>query len=181
MKKKFWVSLCLLAGVSVCGAIAAYVGSTGLCGIQKQATYDADKTVGENKETMKADNNRAQDDKKAIEGVYHAMYQYELTKDVGSLSGILSEDYVLIHMTGLHQSKSEYLRCIRDGELNYFTEETDHVSIDLQGDTAVLTGQSRVNAAVFGGSRHIWPLQLVITMKKQNGKWMMTDAKASTY
>ena len=177
MNKKIMVSLCLLVGVSLCGIV--YVGSAGLYNTQSQEEYGKRTEV---KQTdMKEENNLMQDDKKAIEDVYHAMYQYELTKEVGHLAGILSDDYVLIHMTGMQQSKEEYLRCVRDGELSYFSEETDHIYIDLQGDKAVLTGQSRVNAAVFGGSRHTWSLQLVISMEKHNGRWLMTGAKASTY
>ena len=121
-------------------------------------------------------------DEKAIRAVYDAMYEDELSRNIDHLSGLLTDDYVLIHMTGMHQSKEEYLRCVRDGELHYFTAETEHVLIEMQGeDRAVLTGQSRVNAAVFGGGRHTWPLQLVITMVKQNGKWLMNEAVASTY
>lgn len=121
-------------------------------------------------------------DEKAIRAVYDAMYEDELSRNIDHLSGLLTDDYVLIHMTGMHQSKEEYLRCVRDGELHYFTAETEHVLIEMQGeDRAVLTGQSRVNAAVFGGGRHTWPLQLVITMVKQNGRWLMDEAVASTY
>lgn len=177
MKKKSIISLCFVVGLSVCGT--AYMVSGGLSGTKMQAAYDGETAGGS--QTMNAENNGEQDDRQAIEAVYHAMYQYEITKDVEHLSGILSEDYVLIHMTGLQQPKEEYLRCVRDGELNYFTEETDHISIDLQGGKAVLTGQSRVNAAVFGGSRRTWPLQLVISMEKKKGRWLMTGAKASTY
>jgi hypothetical protein len=178
MNKRIMVFLCLCIGVLL-GSGAAYIGYAGLYSIQNQAKYDERTEV---KQTdMKEEIDSTQDDKKAIEDVYHAMYQYELTKDVEHLSDILSDDYVLIHMTGLRQSKAEYLRCVRDGELNYFSEETHHVSVDLQGEKALLTGQSRVNAAVFGGSRHTWPLQLVISMEKKNGKWLMVEAKASTY
>ncbi|MGE4588852.1 MAG: nuclear transport factor 2 family protein [Acidaminococcaceae bacterium] len=120
-------------------------------------------------------------DRQMIEKFYHTMYSYMLAKDVDNLAKMMTDDFALIHMTGLRQPKQEYLRCISDGELNYFTEETDHVHVDLNGDKAVLIGQSRVNAAVFGGGRHTWPLQLVIDMKKQDGKWLMTGAKASTY
>ncbi len=178
MNKRSMVFLCLCIGLFL-GGKAAYIGFAGLYSIQNQAKYD-ERTEGTQKD-MKEEIDSMQDNKKAIEDVYHAMYQYELTKDVEHLADILSDDYVLIHMTGMRQSKTEYLRCVRDGELNYFSEETHHISVDLQGETAVLTGQSRVNAAVFGGSRHTWPLQLVISMEKKNGKWLMAEAKASTY
>jgi hypothetical protein len=145
-----------------------------------QAQKQNESVMG-NIKTKKAGEVQMQEDQKAIEAVYHAMYRYEITKDVDNLANILSDRYVLVHMTGLEQSKEEYLTCVRNGQLHYFSEETDHLSIEVQGDTAVLTGQSRVNAAVFGGSRRTWPLQLVISMEKKNGTWLMSRAQASTY
>lgn len=114
--------------------------------------------------------------------LYHVMWKALLEKDIPKLDQIHDEDFVLVHMTGMHQSKAEYLRCVRDGELNYFTETTEHVYIELVSeDRAILTGQSKVEAAVFGGSRNIWPLQLVFGVEKKNGEWILTGAKASTY
>lgn len=77
--------------------------------------------------------------------------------------------FVLIHMTGMHQSKREYIRAIMDGTLNYYSEETDSIDVSVSGDTAVMTGHSKVAAAVFGGGRHTWRLALKFTQRK----WMM--------
>ena len=33
------------------------------------------------------------------------MYEDELSRNIDHLSGLLTDDYVLIHMTGMHQSK----------------------------------------------------------------------------
>ena len=66
--------------------------------------------------------------------------------------------------------------------MNYFTETTEHIYVELvSDDKAILTGQSNVEAAVFGGSRNTWPLQLVFGAEKKKGKWILTGAKASTY
>lgn len=46
---------------------------------------------------------------------------------------------------------------------------------------ATLTGRSRVTAAVFGGGRHTWPLQLRFQLVKRDGQWLFTEARASTY
>lgn len=178
MTKKMIISLCLLAGISVCGA--AYMGSCGSISMKNQGTDISSKVPDSSKQSAEAiESNR--NDRQVLERLYHTMYQYMLAKDIDRLSDMLTAEFVLVHMTGLNQPKEEYLRCIRDGQLNYFTEETERVYIDLYGDNAVITGQSRVNAAVFGGGKHTWPLQLVIELKKQDGKWMMTGAKASTY
>ena len=49
------------------------------------------------------------------------------------------------------------------------------------GDTAVLTGQSYVDAAVFGGGRSNWHLQQKCSLKKISFEWKITRSVASTY
>ena len=53
--------------------------------------------------------------------------------------------------------------------------------VSVSGDTATITGQSYVAAAVFGGGRSSWRLQQRITLKKKDGAWLMTESVASTY
>lgn len=84
-------------------------------------------------------------------------------------------------MTGMKQSKQEYLEAIENGTLNYFSEEVDNISVEITNNKALLTGQSRVNATVFGGSRHTWRLELDLELTKKNGQWLITRARASTY
>ena len=120
-------------------------------------------------------------DEQELKELYREMWQALLSKDIATLDKIHSDDFVLVHMTGMNQPKSEYLRCVRDGDLNYFSEETENILIEVNGDTAKLIGQSKVNAAVFGGSRHTWRLQLAFDVKKISGNRILTYAKASTY
>ena len=120
-------------------------------------------------------------DKDAITDLYHEMYSAMIHKDSVKLTEILDDEFVLVHMTGMRQPKREYISAIIDGTLNYYSEDTEHLSISFDGDKAKLTGQSRVNAAVFGGGRHTWRLQLDITLTKKGGIWRMTHAEASTY
>ena len=92
-----------------------------------------------------------------------------------------SDDFVLTHMTGMHQSKQEYIRAIAGGTLNYYSAEHEQMEIKVNGNHATLTGRSRVTAAVFGGRRHIWRLQLHFNLSKEEGRWYFTSARASTY
>lgn len=59
-------------------------------------------------------------DKEQITRLYEDMLRYMIAKDTISLGALLSEDSVLVHMTGHRQSKSEYLREIASGVLNYY-------------------------------------------------------------
>lgn len=120
-------------------------------------------------------------DQEQIVALYREMYRHMIAKDTASLGRILADDFVLVHMTGMRQSKQEYLRAIANGTLNYYNEELDAAPVQMDGDKARLRGQSRVNAAVFGGGRHTWRLQLDISLERDGEGWIMTGAKATTY
>ena len=92
-------------------------------------------------------------DKEQIEALYREMYEAMVKKDTTTLNRIHADDFVLTHMTGMHQSKQEYISAIADGTLNYYSAEHEQMDIKIDGTHATLTGRSRVNAAVFGGGR----------------------------
>ena len=120
-------------------------------------------------------------DKDMIEALYREMYKAMVEKDTATLNRVHADDFVLTHMTGMHQSKQEYIRAIAGGTLNYYSAEHEQMNIKVDGNHATLTGCSRVNAAVFGGGRHTWRLQLHFNLVKEDDKWRFTAARASTY
>ena len=121
------------------------------------------------------------DDRQQISALYERMYKAMIAKDAEVLRHVHAPDFVLVHMTGMRQSREEYIRYIVDGKLNYYSAETEDLDITVTGDTAVLRGRSRVTAAVFGGGRHTWRLQLLFHLRKENGGWQFTRSEASTY
>ena len=132
--------------------------------------------------TLFAMNTQAQtSDRQQIEQLYQEMYQAMVEKDTATLNRVHADDFVLVHMTGMRQSKQEYINAIADGTLNYFSAQHEQMDISIEGDTATLTGCSRVTAAVFGGGRGTWRLQLLFKLAKHNGKWQFTESRASTY
>lgn len=124
---------------------------------------------------------RAGDDKQQLAALYERMYKAMIAKDTTVLDEVHADDFVLVHMTGMHQSKPVYIRAIMDGTLNYYSAVTEELDVDVDGDKAVITGHSRVEAAVFGGGRHTWPLSLRFEARKENGTWRFTRSQASTY
>ncbi|MBO7602213.1 MAG: nuclear transport factor 2 family protein [Bacteroidaceae bacterium] len=120
-------------------------------------------------------------DKEQIEALYREMYEAMIAKDTTTLNRVHADEFVLTHMTGMHQSKQMYIQAIANGTLNYYSAEHEEMDIKVDGDKATMTGRSRVNAAVFGGGRHTWSLQLSLHLVKRKGQWLFTAAKASTY
>lgn len=47
-----------------------------------------------------------------LEEIYAEMYNHMINKDISSLGQLLDESFVLVHMTGMRQSKREYLNAI---------------------------------------------------------------------
>lgn len=125
--------------------------------------------------------NQTMEDRQAIRNLYEQMYRAMIAKDIATLDQLHADDFVLTHMTGMRQSKTVYLEAIRTGTLNYYSAETENLDICIDGEKATMTGQSRVLAAVFGGGKHTWSLQLIFTLRKESGKWVLTSASASTY
>lgn len=121
------------------------------------------------------------DDETKIKKCCRQMYQAMTEKDMDTLSEVLDDSFVLVHMTGMRQSKEAFLRAVGNGTLNYYSADYESIQVRKSGDQAALVGQSRVLAAVFGGGRHSWRLQQKIALTKQNDVWRMTLAEASTY
>lgn len=121
------------------------------------------------------------DDREAIRELYRLYWQYMIDKDVNGLRGLMSDDYDLMHMTGVRQSRDSFLRGLTEGTFNYYSAEHKSIEVTVIGDTATMTGKSRVTAAVYGGRKTDWKLRGDFTLRKENGVWLMTGSKASTY
>ncbi len=116
-----------------------------------------------------------------IQEAYIRMYEGMINKDESILQEVLDDSFVLIHMTGMRQPKQAFIKAVLNGTLNYFSAEHENMPVEISGNTAVLTGQSYVAAAVFGGGRSNWHLQQKCSLKKTDGVWKITRSVASTY
>lgn len=125
--------------------------------------------------------NQEELNQKQIEQCYLEMYRCMVDKDTGELSKLLDESFVLVHMTGMKQPKQAFLEYIASGRLRYYSSQMENIAVKIDGESARLIGQNKVSAAVFGGGRHTWSLQLMIQLINRNGLWLMTQAVASTY
>ena len=121
------------------------------------------------------------EEEELIRSVYKQMYAGMISKDETLLREVLDDSFVLVHMTGMRQSKEEFVSAVMNGTLNYFSGRQESLTVEQSGDTAVMVGRSVVTAAVFGGGKHTWRLQQKCDMKKADGKWRITRSVVSTY
>ena len=116
-----------------------------------------------------------------IKELYRQYWRYMINKNDKGLRSLMSEDYYLLHMTGVRQTADEFIRGLMKGTFNYFSVEHDSIDVNIDGDTATMTGRSWVVAAVYGGDRNSWRLQGDFTLRKENDVWKLTSSRASTY
>ena len=59
------------------------------------------------------------------------MYEAMVAKDTVVLNRVHADNFVLTHMTWMHQSKQEYIKAITNGTLNYFSADILFYSANL--------------------------------------------------
>lgn len=98
-----------------------------------------------------------------------------IDKDEDKLDEMLSDDYVLVHMSGKRQSKREFIDEVLDGTLNYYKSEIQDPTI-LHDDenNASLVGDVTLTAKVYGINGK-WTLDTVINFRKIDGVWIIGD------
>ena len=120
-------------------------------------------------------------DKELARKLYIDLCEASINKDLDKLDEILSDDYVLVHMTGMKQSKEDYIESVKNGELSYFETNHESIEVTINGNEATILGKTKTLASPFGSSKSWWNLRQDLKAKKINGKWILTYSKASTY
>ncbi len=121
-------------------------------------------------------------DEEQIIALYRDENKAMVAKDINKLNEILAPEMHLTHMTGYVQTKLEWIDQIQNGEMKYFDSYEEHIKdVSIDGNKASLIGQNRVRASVWGGGVSTWPLEMKMYFIKNNGKWIISEQKASTY
>ena len=120
-------------------------------------------------------------DKELVRKLYIDLCEASINKDLIKLDEILSDDYVLVHMTGMKQTKEDYLDSVKSGELSYFESKHESIDVNVNGDDATIIGKTKTLASPFGTSKSWWNLRQDLKAKKIDGKWILLYSKASSY
>lgn len=120
-------------------------------------------------------------DKDIIKKLYIDLCEASINKDLKKLNEILSDNYILVHMTGMNQSKNDYINSVKNGELKYYENIHESIDINIKKDKAEVIGKTKTLASPFGMSKSWWRLKQNITLEKIDGKWLITKSIASTY
>ena len=120
-------------------------------------------------------------DIEVIKKLYIDLCNASIKKEIDKLKEILTEDYILIHMTGMKQGKNDYINSVLNGELKYYEAMHESIDVNIKEDIAYLVGKTNTLASPFGMLKSWWKLKQEITLEKREGKWIITQSKASTY
>ena len=95
-------------------------------------------------------------------------------KDIDTMREIVSEDMIFVHMSGMWQTREDYFADVADGSLTYYTIGMADPVVEIDGDHAIVTYTSILNANAYGtkgtfrmkGSHHY---------EKRDGAWIAVN------
>jgi ketosteroid isomerase-like protein len=119
------------------------------------------------------------EDKQKILAVYQQIDDAMVNKDTKSLDNILDDNYVLVHMTGYHQSKQEWLEQIENEQMRYFKTMPQKTTVAIDGNTAILICDTKIDARIYG-FRNLWSMKMEMHFEKRGENWRPVNAIATS-
>ena len=107
----------------------------------------------------------------AVLKAFETMQQAMIDKDMDTLDKVIKDGTIFTHMSGKQQTKAEYFAEIKNGTLNYYGYHIADLFISVDGDHAVLTCTTTLDANVYGFSGS-WDLHTNAYFEKINGDWI---------
>jgi len=119
------------------------------------------------------------EDKQKILAVYQQVDDAMVNKDTKSLEDILDDNYVLVHMTGYHQPKREWLEQIENEQMRYFKTMPQKTTVAIDGNTAILICDTKIDARIYG-FRNLWSMKMEMHFEKRGENWRPVNAIATS-
>ena len=95
-------------------------------------------------------------------------------KDIDTMREIVSDGMVFVHMSGMRQTREEYFADVADGSLTYYTIGMADPVIKIDGDHAVVTYTSILNANAYG-ARGTFRMKGSHHYEKRDGAWIAVN------
>lgn len=117
----------------------------------------------------------AEETKKEVADIESAFHQAILAADVKKLESLLDESFIWTHRTGQQMTRQQLLERLVSGQLKYVKLETNNVTVNLYGETAVVRGVSTRQYAPASASPSVqpapWTLFYTLTFVNKDGAW----------
>lgn len=118
----------------------------------------------------------AEEARKEVTAVEAAFHQAMLASDLKKLEALLDETFIWTHRTGEQMTRQLLLERLGSGQLKFAKLETNNVTVNVYGETAVVRGASMRQYAVSPASAgttqpSTWTLFYTLTFVNKEGKW----------
>ncbi len=94
--------------------------------------------------------------------------------DIETMRDIVSEDMTFTHMSGMRQTREEYFADVADGSLAYYTIGMADPVIEINGDRAIVTYTSILNANAYG-ARGTFRMKGSHHYENRDGAWIAVN------
>lgn len=101
---------------------------------------------------------------------YEEMEQAMIDRDMEKLNEIILDGTTFTHMSGMTQSKEEYLRDIENGELDYQEYRIENPVVAINGDEAIIEARVYLTANTYG-AQGTYPFDIQSHFQRINGDW----------
>ena len=98
-----------------------------------------------------------------------------IAADTTQLGAMMDDSIILRHITGMTQTKREWLEEVASGSMKYHKIEKRNVKVSLNADGSVSVSFTSVITATIWGSYGTWTLNGTMLLVKRNGKWIRTE------
>lgn len=103
-----------------------------------------------------------------------------IDQDFDKLKQMISPDAVFEHITGVTQTRDDWLAQVKLGRMQYFNSREEAIDVSIDGDTAIVISHNQLTARIYG-MRQTWALATTTTLIKQQGVWLIIKTKSRLY
>ena len=113
--------------------------------------------------------------KKEIEQFLDYWNAAMIAADTVRLGAMMDDDIILHHITGMTQTKREWLEEVASGSMKYHKIEKRNVVVTSNSDGNASVSFTSVITATIWGSYDTWTLNGTMRLVKRNGRWIRTE------
>ena len=113
--------------------------------------------------------------KKEIEQFLDYWNAAMIAADTVRLGAMMDDDIILHHITGMTQTKREWLEEVASGSMKYHKIEKRNVVVTSNSDGNASVSFTSVITATIWGSYDTWTLNGTMRQVKRNGRWIRTE------
>lgn len=130
--------------------------------------------------TMATDTTPTSQPASTAEDAVRQLIQLMIQRDTSAMALFLAPSFTLTHITGYVQSRAEWLSEVQTESMKYYSAREVSIDSHSAGGRTVVTIRHQLDARIWG-SRNVWPLQQVMTLEEQDGRWLILQSVATLF